>query len=245
MRDDSRPSTTHATLMAALLGAAAMYMLDPDKGRRRRAIARDRALSVANGAAGVSGAAVRDLRQRLQGLTARVRRMRDAEIPTDDLRLIERVRSRIGRVVAHPHALHVGALDGRVTLSGPILAREVAPLLAAVRTVAGVRDVDDHFIVHEQAGSVPALQGEGRPPAVAAGRRWPPALRVAAVAGGTVLVLQGVRRRGLLGTALAVAGAAVAARGALDRPLGPVAPAGSAALQDEPPHVPAPPVELH
>jgi hypothetical protein len=196
-----------------------MYMLDPDKGRRRRAIARDRARSFVHDTAAASTAALRDLRHRMQGVEARLRRMREGDASLDDLRLIERVRSRLGRSVAHPHALHVGALAGRVTVSGPILAHEVAPLLAAIRSVPGVRAIDDHLVAHEHAGSVPALQGAGRAAAGGAGRRWSPALRGAALAGGALLVLDGLRRHGLLGTTMALAGIACAARGATDRPL--------------------------
>src|SRR6185436_6041339 len=49
--------------------------------------------------------------------------------------------------------------------------------------------------------------------------RWTPSARVAAVAAGSTLALYGLARRGVAGAALAVAGGALAARGASDLPL--------------------------
>ena len=61
------------------------------------------------------------------------------------------MRSRIGRVVSHPHAIRVTARAGRVTLRGPILAEEVDELLACVSAVQGVTGVENWLEVHERA----------------------------------------------------------------------------------------------
>jgi hypothetical protein len=177
-------------VVAVALGAAAMYLLDPDKGRRRRAIARDKARSLAMHAGEFAGRGARDFAHRLDGVRARVVRRRNGTSTPDDLQLIERVRSRIGRVVSHPHAIHVGAYNGRVTVSGPILTPEMPALLRAVRGVPGVAQVDDHLIAFDSAGSISSLQGMPARPAQAdwMHRSWPPAARLAAVvAGGVVL----------------------------------------------------------
>ena len=76
--------------------------------------------------------------------------------------IVARVRSELGRVVSHPRAIHVAARDGVVTLTGPILAHEVEPLVAAVASVRGVRDVQHLLDVHDHPGRFPALQGGDR-----------------------------------------------------------------------------------
>ncbi|HYJ46308.1 MAG TPA: hypothetical protein VEV81_06805 [Pyrinomonadaceae bacterium] len=52
------------------LGAALMYMLDPDQGRRRRAVTRDKLVSASNKTGQVIGKRSRDLRNRAQGVIA-------------------------------------------------------------------------------------------------------------------------------------------------------------------------------
>ncbi len=149
-------------IIGAALGATVMYLLDPDKGRRRRAIARDKARSVLTHAQERAAKSARDLGHRVEGVRARARQAFERAPAPDDLVLIERVRSRIGRVVSHPHAIQIGARDGRVTLSGPILTGEVQALLDAVRSVPGVSDIDEHLDAHETPGSVPSLQGTSK-----------------------------------------------------------------------------------
>ena len=212
------------TLGALALGAALMYTLDPDKGRRRRAIARDKVYSILLDAREAAGVTRRDVEHRLDGLWARadrlVRRRRPAP---DDLQLIERVRARMGRLVSHPHAIQVGAYRGKVTLSGPILAREAGPLLDTVRGVWGVAEIEDRLVAHEHPDRVPSLQGgvePRRPRPLVMQENWPPALRAAALAGGAMLALYGMRQRSLAGCLYTAAGAAVALRGGTNRSLG-------------------------
>jgi hypothetical protein len=200
-------------LAAAALGAAAMYVLDPDKGRRRRAIGRDKLRSAVGNARRFVNVAARDAGARFRGMRALARRPR-TPLP-DDLQLIERVRARIGRVVSHPHSIQVGAHHGQVMLSGHVLASEVGPLLDTVRAVWGVEEVEEHLVVHESADHVPSLQGgvpRGIRPDVLE-ERWPPAGQLAAVAGGGLLALYGLRNRSLAGCLLAAIGAAMAVRG--------------------------------
>lgn len=217
-------SNSHGALSGLALtvatGAAVMYLFDPDKGRRRRAIAREKALSLANDVTGMFCAAARDAKARMQGLKAMATRpLRRAGVP-DDLVLIERVRARMGRVVSHPHAIQVGANAGRVTVSGPILAREAEPLLRAVRSVWGVSELEDHLVVHERPDSVPSLQGAGKQPRRdAAQENWSPALRAGATLGGALLALYGLRHRSLAGIALAGTGIGLATRGATNLPV--------------------------
>lgn len=199
-------------LRGAAFGAAAMYMLDPDKGRRRRAVARDRTASFFTDAGETLCEAGRDLANRAQGAQARALQWMHSEEITDDLRLIERVRARIGRVVSHPHAIQVGAREAMVTVSGPILADEVGPLLATVRNVPGVRGVEDHLVVHADPDSVPSLQGTRHRRGTADVSNLP-AVRAAALLSGGFLVLYGLAQRSAAGLVLAGVGAGLAARG--------------------------------
>jgi hypothetical protein len=207
---------------AAALGVVAMYMLDPDKGRRRRALVGDKAYSVVSDARHALGAATRDAVHRIDGLRARARRLvSDTPIP-DDLQLIERVRARMGRLVAHPHAIQVGAYNGRVTLSGPVLTHEVSRLLDAVRSVWGVSSIENRLVVFDSAESISSLQGgaaERTAPSAFSGQRWAPAVQGAAILGGGLLTLFGLRDRSLVGVALTGGGLALLLRGATNRPL--------------------------
>ncbi|HVO86957.1 MAG TPA: BON domain-containing protein [Casimicrobiaceae bacterium] len=218
------------------LGAAAMYLMDPDKGRRRRAIARDKALSLATHGGDLLRMAARDVQFRMQGLRARTRHLIDREDVPDDLQLIERVRAKLGRVCSHPHAVQVGANHGRVTLSGPILSSEVDRVLRAARSVRGVVHVEDLLAAHPSAGSVPSLQGGVRRSAQIPLLHdyWSPSLRVAALAGGTALALAGLRRGGVGGAVLAAAGALFVARSACNKPLAEIVGGASPTTADTP-----------
>jgi hypothetical protein len=93
-----------------------------------------------------------------------------------------------------------------------VLASEVVPLLRAVRGVRGVAAIDDQLLAYDRAGSIPSLQGGKVRRADV--RPWTPAVRTGALAGGALLTLYGLRRRGLFGIALAGVGLGIALCGA-------------------------------
>lgn len=66
------PSKLNWMLRGAALGALAMFLLDPDKGRRRRALARDKMRSTAVRARKRINAKSRDLSNRARGLQAEI-----------------------------------------------------------------------------------------------------------------------------------------------------------------------------
>lgn len=55
------------------IGALAMYVFDPESGKRRRAIARDKTVSTVNEAVEGVQSAARDLKNRAQGVAAEAR----------------------------------------------------------------------------------------------------------------------------------------------------------------------------
>jgi hypothetical protein len=209
------------TLGAFGLGAAVMYFLDPGRGARRRAIVRDKVVHALHKTEDAAATTRRDLRNRAQGLAAQVRG-RFGHEDVDDEVLVERVRAELGRVVSHPSAIAVTADDERVTLSGPVLAREAEEVLSRVRSVRGVQDVVDQLERHETADGVPALQG-------GVSRRgdefellqenWTPAARLLVGATGGALALAGARRRDALGTAMSLVGLALLSRSATNTEL--------------------------
>jgi osmotically-inducible protein OsmY len=147
------------TLIGCLgLGAGLMYVLDPDRGRRRRALMRDKAAHAINKTGDATGKTLRDTRNRARGLVAGARSLLKRERASDEV-LIERVRSKMGRVVSHPHSIEVTADQGRVMLRGPILESEAEALLECVSSVPGVTGVENNLEVHKQAGDIPGLQG--------------------------------------------------------------------------------------
>jgi osmotically-inducible protein OsmY len=139
------------------LGAALMYLLDPTNGRRRRARLRDQTARCVNDTTDASSGIARDLRNRAMGVRAWLQRTEAG--PVDDGVLAARVRSALGRATSHPGSIGVTSVSGIVTLTGPVLAREYDALYRAVSRVPGVEDVIDHLTVHEDAGSIPGLQG--------------------------------------------------------------------------------------
>lgn len=173
-------------LIGASIGATVAYMLDPNGGSRRRAMARDKVVRASRKTRDGLDATARDLANRSRGVAAATRsRLGRQEV--DDTILIERVRAKLGRVCSHPHAIDVEADGGDVTLRGPILANEVNRLLAVAAGVRGVQSVTNELEPHETADGVPSLQGEGRvagPALDIMQRNWAPATQaLVAVAG--------------------------------------------------------------
>jgi hypothetical protein len=127
-------------LLGLGVGALLMFYLDPSRGRRRRALVRDKVVRASNSAAGFVGDTRRDLGNRLRGLQARARRLRQTEL-VDDAVLTDRVRSVIGRHTTHARNITASVSDGEVTLTGLVSSAEAKRVARAVRSVPGVRAV--------------------------------------------------------------------------------------------------------
>jgi hypothetical protein len=189
-------------LTAASLGAGLMYLFDPNKGHRRRAILRDKFQHLVGRAEEAIGITACDIAHRAEGLAAEARSMFTSE-DLPDGRLVGRVRTRMGRCISHPRGILVTADHGHVCLTGTIPADELKPLLAAVSSVRGVRSVDNQLIVFEESAE---SAGDGR----ARGRlgimraNWSPTSRLAASAAGCALMAncwaRSTPRNVLLGT---------------------------------------------
>jgi hypothetical protein len=192
-----------------------MYVLDPDRGKRRRALLRDKLASATKKSREGIEIGARDLRNRAQGIAASIQ-SRFASADTDDAVLVGRVRSKLGRIVCHPRAIEVASENANVTLSGPILEAEVDNLLTCVKQIQGVNEVTNKLEIHKEAGTHPALQGGHERHAHRTEflqENWSPAARFVAGATGASLAVYGGIRRDALGTGLGAAGLLLLTRG--------------------------------
>lgn len=212
---------TRTGVIGAGLGAGAMYLLDPQRGRRRRAMLRDGISARADDSQRFFRKSGRDMGNRARGVAAKTRNRIFPAGEVDDEVLVERVRSKMGRYVSNPGAIEVLAEDGRITLRGPVLAWEAGSLVRAVGSVRGVAEVDDRLDRHSDPASISALQGGsgrmGETPEYLQ-RRWSPSARVAAGSLAATLLLLGLRRRGRLGVAAATLGSGLMVRSVANRP---------------------------
>lgn len=219
-----RRRPTRLAAVGAGLGAAAMYFLDPVRGRRRRGVARSKVYHYAHEAPGTAEMTARDLRNRTKGLLARGSRPFRPDEASDAV-VVERVRAELGRVIRHPRSIDVQVRDGRVTLQGLILRDEAVRLQRTVASVRGVREIDNQLEVRDEPGDVPALQGDdGQPPRPEPRpellqTHWSPAARLLSGATGGGLVFYGAARRGLPGAVLAMSGGALLTRAATNLPM--------------------------
>jgi hypothetical protein len=138
---------TVAGLSAAALGAGLIYFLDPNNGRRRRALAGQQINRIVNDcgrAFNQSGRYMQDLMNRSRGVAheARSRFGGAAREPVAPDTLVNRVRSEMGHVVTQASGIDVVAdAQGTVTLTGRVLGSEVDRLLTTVNRVPGVNQI--------------------------------------------------------------------------------------------------------
>jgi hypothetical protein len=199
-------------LIAALgagLGAGTMYVLDPARGRRRRARLQEAARHFTHRATDIAGMTARDVEHRVTGFAVHALDHLIEESPPSNDVLAARVRARLGRLVSHPGAIEVSASSGAVTLSGPVFEAEVGQLIDGVRAVAGVTSIENRLDSHRDAGHVSALQGPGprhvpEPPGT--WLRWTPTTRLIAGIAGLALVALSSANRPIRSAGTAVAG---------------------------------------
>ncbi len=147
------------------IGLGLMYMLDPDRGRTRRALLKDKAGSLVLHSSTSVGKESRNARNHLRGLLAETRsRLRRSGITDDGL--AERLRAEIDRLAPTPGPLHATVRSGRVSLSGPVLASQVQAIVEQVAMIPGVMGVDNRLTVYQDSEDMPHIHGATGPGAV-------------------------------------------------------------------------------
>ena len=201
-------------------GALLMYLFDPERGARRRSMARDQVEGSVNDVSETLGKTWRYTSNKVAGVISSAKSRLSPDNPSDS-QLEGRVRSTLGRAVTHPRAIETEVAQGKVTLRGPVPEGEVKSLLSAVKGVRGVREVVSELKAYGETSKHPSLQGAGKPGRV---RRvflqenWSPSARMLAGLSGGALSALGLVRRDWLGALLGGAGAAVLLRSTINKP---------------------------
>ncbi len=209
-----------AWLGGAAVGAGLMALLDPQGGRRRRALLKDKTSRAARVMEDAAGKTWRDLSHRANGLVAEARRAARGELAPDPV-LAERVRSKLGRLVSHPSSIVVTSTRGVVRLEGPVLTQEIDRLIRGVKGVRGVSEVENRLELHDQPDGVPGLEGDKarRESRSELQKNWSPSARLIAGAAGALIALLGARRRGFGARGMVALGSGLFARAASNFPL--------------------------
>lgn len=191
-------------------GAAALYFFDRECGRHRRSAFARRAQQLGREIVKGAELSLRDAEHRITGVATRAFASM-ARPPLDDRVHVERVRARMGRMVEHPHGIHVAADDGVITLWGETTEHEARRLVRAVAAMPGVRGVQSH-LEFRQTG---AEQKEADAFEHARHRtllRWSPAKRLLAGSVGAAASIYGWKRKDKLGVLMELLGGALVAR---------------------------------
>lgn len=201
-------------LDGAVLGATLMYLLDRDRGARRRSLIRDQLVHLVRRGSEMSETIATDTRNRGRGMLAEQRSRFRRERVSDPV-LEARVRATLGRLVSHPGAIEVTAESGRVALRGPILKDEESRLLSGIAGVRGVKEVENCLEPHTDAGNIPGLQGDAARPEPRfelMQEHWSPAARMLMGSVGGMMIVRGLRDSNPLGRVIGVAGLGIFAR---------------------------------
>lgn len=138
-------SSFFTVVFAAGVGAALMFLFDPDNGKRRRALLKDKSVHYARKAQETEDALVRQTLHHVQGALATIRGRITPSEPVDDTVLTERVRAALGHVVPDANAIDVKVRDGCVTLKGPVTQDEMGEIVACAQRVRGVQQVENRL----------------------------------------------------------------------------------------------------
>jgi hypothetical protein len=153
----TRPPTVPFYLAAAVGGAALAYYLDPQQGRRRRHVTRDRALSLAKQGTRRGRKLVHHVSADARGYVERAKHARGGADELDDATLVDKVESIVFRTRDVPKGqININAEKGVVFLRGEVDRPELVDTLEArVRKVRGVLGVDNRLHVMTAAASAP------------------------------------------------------------------------------------------
>jgi osmotically-inducible protein OsmY len=133
------------------LGALIAYYFDPENGRRRRALARDRIPALLRHSSERAGQAVT---AEVKATKAKVTHRKEAEKPQpDDVTLARKVETEIFRGADVPKGqINVNAENGKVVLRGQVEKPSmIKDLEKRTRKVQGVRDVEN--LLHTPEGA--------------------------------------------------------------------------------------------
>ena len=150
-------------LAGATLGGVGVFLLDPVRGNFRRTVLKDKFLRFKKEVSQSAHKMGRNYKNKSIGFKHRAQKLFTTEGTSQiqDEVLQARVRSKFGRIVSHPRSVYVYAHDGVVTLSGPILKKEVKELIKCVKKVPGVKKVVNDLTSYGSNKGISALQGEG------------------------------------------------------------------------------------
>jgi osmotically-inducible protein OsmY len=132
-------------IVGAALGAAAAYFGDPDNGRRRRIVARDRGLAFLRRTGTRADRAGRGVAAEAYGVSQKAQHLKEEEKEFDDATLTHKVETQIFRDPEVPKGqINVNAAAGVVSLRGEVESAEmIDELVERTRKVQGVRDVEN------------------------------------------------------------------------------------------------------
>ncbi len=138
--------------LSLIAGAATAWLFDTESGRTRRAKTRDKFIHLSCLARRSGGRRLRDLSNRSRGLVATLRLafFPNRAESVEDTKLVQRVRSQIGRSIKHPRDLRISARNGSVTLAGRVESNEAERILDEVLRVRGVLNVNDELELTER-----------------------------------------------------------------------------------------------
>ncbi len=135
----------HGLLLGLAAGVALMFFLDPDNGKRRRAVVQDKSAHYARRAAHQRDVLARRALNHIRGAIAAIRQQVMPEETVEDAILLERVRAAMGHVVPDPRGVDIRVRCGTVILKGPANTEQIGELVACAQHVRGVREVDNRL----------------------------------------------------------------------------------------------------
>jgi len=198
------------TVGAATVGGLLVYFLDPDTGKRRRALVKDRSVSLLKDADHALGKASRDLSNRARGAVAEARSRLALGGVSDEV-LVEQVRAKLGRVNSFPHLVEVSARDGVISLRGAALESEHDRFISALSSLRHISSVRNELKTYRSPQDIPGFQqGSIRRKEAEVG--WTPAARLGMGLAGSALALFAGARRGVIGQTARLAGIGLLAR---------------------------------
>ena len=152
--------------LGALGGAIAVYFLDPDRGKSRRAQARDQLAGFARDIGRSAERRVRWSRGPIAGLGARLAGAFETTQPMDDATLAHKVESELFRDPSVPKGrININAENGTVILRGVADSRDqIEKLLGATASVEGVRIARSLLRTPDEPVET-AMERRGRSPA--------------------------------------------------------------------------------